>query len=91
MRSWEERHCAGDVSALELGVPTGFPRMRFSELARLEIEVSEELPDPFPFPPPGSRVITQADFPHVIAAVRRQNQAEFGLGADRPERDAASD
>jgi len=38
----------------------------------------------FPFPDAGSRIVIQADFPAIIAAIRKENAAEFGPDADRP-------
>jgi hypothetical protein len=50
----------------------------------LEIEVGEPMAEDFPFPNPESRIVTQEDFPEIIAAIRKENAAEFGEGADRP-------
>jgi hypothetical protein len=50
----------------------------------LEIEVGEPMAEEFPFLNPGSRIVTQEDFPEIIATIRKENAAEFGEGADRP-------
>ena len=59
--------------------------MRFRDLATLEFEVGEAMAAAgFPFPRPGSRVVTQADFPAIVAVIQRENAAVFGDAADRP-------
>ncbi len=82
MRAWQAESCENE-KPVPLTVADGLPGLDFSSIVRLEIEVA--VPDPFPFPDPESRVITQADFPYLMEQIRRQNEEEFGPGADRPE------
>jgi len=57
----------------------------FRQLATLEIEPEEVLiKNGFPFPKSGSIMITQDDFPYVIAAIERAADAELGPGAGLP-------
>jgi hypothetical protein len=55
-----------------------------SKLVTLHITVNDSLAEQSPFPKIG-RVITQADFPAIVAAIREQNRDEFGQDADRPD------
>jgi hypothetical protein len=59
---------------LELDIPRG-PRRTFSGFARAA---------GFPLPSPGSRVVTQEDFPRVIEEIRAASAATFGAEADAP-------
>ena len=77
--------CRGEDKVLHLRNPKGFEGKMFRDILRLEIEVDEKLAaNGFPFPRPGSRTITQEDFPSIIQQIRKENAAEFGEGADRP-------
>ena len=54
-------------------------------MATLEIRPGELLvKNGFPFPKPGSTMVTQDDFPAMIAAIVRAASAELGAGVDRP-------
>ena len=56
-------------------------------MATLEIDVSPALARRgFPLPRPDSTHITQEDFPAIIAAIAVDNDAQFGSGADSPQR-----
>jgi hypothetical protein len=51
-----------------------------------EIEVDEALAaGGFPFPQPYSRTITRRDFAYILDEIRKQNAAQFGPQADRPD------
>src|SRR5215472_807186 len=54
-------------------------------MATLEIQPEALLiKNGFPIPRPGSSLVTQDDFPGVIAAIERAADAELGAGAGLP-------
>ena len=77
-------YCKGADQPIVLQMPDDYAGVPFGEKVRLEIEVSEELADHehFPLPRPGSRLITQEDFPAIISHIRAENEQEFGADAD---------
>ena len=83
--------CEDSPPPLVLQNRDGFEGLAFRDALTLEIEVGDPMAEDFPFPDPGSRRITQEDFPGVIAAMREENAALLGAGADRPERNPAID
>jgi hypothetical protein len=83
--------CEDSPPPLVLQNRDGFEGLAFRDVLTLEIEVGDRMAESFPFPEPGSRRVTQEDFPGIIAAIREENDAEFGAGADRPERNPAID
>ena len=79
------KDCAGEIDALVLRSPDSFEGTHFRDYASIEFEVDDLLiGQGFPIPRPQSRVVTQQDFPSIIAAIRRANAEEFGDAADRP-------
>jgi hypothetical protein len=76
--------CKDTPPPLDLRNPDGFEGLAFRDALTLEIEVGEPMAASFPFPDPGSRIVTQEDYPAIIASIRKENAAEFGEGADRP-------
>ena len=56
----------------------------FADWVTLEIRPSDDLREQPPFTTYGP-VITQRDFPALVAEVRKQNLAEFGERADQPD------
>jgi len=83
--------CEDSPPPLVLQNRDGFEGLASRDVLTLEIEVGDRMAESFPFPDPGSRRVTQEDFPGIIAAIREENDAEFGAGADRPERNPAID
>jgi hypothetical protein len=82
-RRFEE--CDPGVDPLILRHADGFEGVAFRDLVTLEIDVDDELAAAgFAFPRAGSRRVTQDDYPHVIAAIQRENAAAFGEPADHP-------
>ncbi|HUI24477.1 MAG TPA: DUF4056 domain-containing protein, partial [Candidatus Kryptonia bacterium] len=79
--------CAGEVKPIVLRNPDtcASDLVRFDTVATFELEVEESIAARFPFPRPGSRHITQADFPAIVAQIRAENAVEFGANADRPD------
>lgn len=76
--------CA-NTSVLVLRNPDGFEGIRFDKVATFEVDVGKLLArSGFPFPRADSRRITQADFPAIVAQIRRENEQAMGLLADRP-------
>ena len=77
--------CKSDWTPLGLTVPDHLGDVPFRQMATLEIRPGELLvKNGFPFPKPGSTMITQDDFPAVIAAIARAADAELGAGAGLP-------
>jgi hypothetical protein len=77
--------CPSPPDPLVLRAPDGFEGLAFRDFVSLEIDVGDELAaNGFAFPRAGSRVVTQEDYPFIIAAIRRENAAAFGAPADAP-------
>jgi hypothetical protein len=77
--------CRSAGPPLVLRVEDGWGGLAFRDEATLEFEVGDALVAAgFPLPRPESRLVTQDDFPGVIAEIRRENAAVFGDAADRP-------
>jgi hypothetical protein len=77
--------CKDAGPPLVLHVADGWNGLAFRDLATLEFEVGDGIAaQGFPFPRAGSRVVTQDDFPAVIAAIRVANAETFGEAGDRP-------
>jgi hypothetical protein len=77
----------GAAAAVPLSNPTHcVTGPSFADLAEIEIAVDDALARRgFPFPRPGSRFITQRDFPFIIDRIRAENARQFGAHADRPD------
>lgn len=70
---------------LVLQVHDGFAGALFRDYAAVEFEVNDSLVGAgFPLPRPGSRLVTQEDFPMIIEKTREANAKTFGAGADAP-------
>ena len=80
-----DRYCRGDWTPLALSVPDRLGTVELRQMATLEIEPGEVLVrNGFPFPRADSPIITQDDYPAVIAAVERAANVELGAGAGKP-------
>ena len=86
MRRWLDQACGGAEHPLVLRRRHSLHGVRFSDLVTFEVDV--DVPDPFPFPRAGSHLITQADFPAIIEAVRQDFVSKLGPDVDRPDRRA---
>jgi len=76
-----DQACGGDWTPLGLSVPERLGKVPFSRMATLEVRPSELLvTNGFPFPRSGQPMVTQEDFPAVIAAIKRAAEAELGPG-----------
>ena len=77
-----DQACGSDWTPLGLSVPHRLGKLQFRQMATLEIRPGELLvKNGFPFPKPGSTMVTQDDFPAVIAVIARAADAELGAGA----------
>lgn len=77
--------CRDAGPPLVLHVLDGFAGALFRDYATVEFEVSDPQAEAgFPLPRPGSRLVTQEDFPTIIEATRKKNAETFGAGADAP-------
>jgi hypothetical protein len=78
------RECRDGPSPLSLTIPSGFEGTPLRTLATLELRVDPAIASQPPFDALGP-VVTQDDFPVIVAAIRKQNRREFGARADRPD------
>jgi hypothetical protein len=79
------REACGDApEAQNLNVPEEHGGVDVGKWVTLEIVLSDELASQAPFTAIG-RTVTQADFPRIVEEIRKQNRAEFGDRADRPD------
>ena len=77
-----DQACQSDWTPLGLSIPVGLGDVPFSQMVTLEIHPGELLVrNGFPFLQPGSTMVTQNDFPAVIAVIARAADAELGAGA----------
>jgi len=77
--------CQDAGPALVLYVADGFAGALFRNYASVEFDVDDTLVQAgFPLPRPGSRLVTQEDFPMIIQKTREANSEAFGAGADAP-------
>jgi len=77
--------CRDAAPPLTLRVPDGFAGVPFRDYVTVEFDVDDALlATGFPLPHPGSRRVTQDDFPAIVRAVREANAETFGAGADAP-------
>jgi len=66
-------------------VPGRRPPALFRNDATVEFEVADALVQAgFPLPRPGTRLVTQEDFPMIIQKTQEANADTFGAGADAP-------
>jgi hypothetical protein len=76
--------CGAKPKPIELAVPNQAKDIVFADWVTLEIRPSPALRKQYPFSELGP-VLTQEDLPALVAEVRKQNRAEFGERADRPD------
>jgi hypothetical protein len=77
--------CASAGPALVFRLHDDLAGAPFRDLATAEFEVDDALVENgFPLPRPGSRLVTQEDFPAIIESTRRAIVDVFGPGADAP-------
>jgi hypothetical protein len=80
------RICPSPPPPLELHVPSRIGAYPIEELATVEFEFSDWIPEHFPVPIADGRgkVITQADFPKIMTDIRREGKDSLGPDFDRP-------
>ena len=71
------------MHAAVLRVPQAIHGIDPQRIARLDIEVANELLERFPLPQPDSRWTSQNDFHRIVASIRTEIVEELGTGADR--------
>ena len=76
--------CGGDLAPIDFANPAVRDGVALAKQVTLEIEVDDDLAAQETFASRGRRV-SQADFPAIVAVVRKQVQAELGPRADRPD------
>lgn len=64
--------------------PDRWGDIQFSRYVTLTLRPAQMIADRFPYPRASDPTITPADYPHVLADVRRKLIARFGRGADKP-------
>ena len=68
-----------------MSVPDGIDNVRFRDMATPEILPDDVvLENGFPFPKSGGTMMTQDEFPAIIAAIVRAANAKLGAGIDGP-------
>jgi hypothetical protein len=75
--------CGDDPKPITISIPDGIMGQKFSDWVSLQIEVDDNLAAQAPFTEIG-RTVTQADFPRIIEAIRKQNREQFGPDANQP-------
>ena len=78
------RMCDGPPGALKLVIDDQLGEAALAELATVELEFKDWLPKRFPVPADKGQVVTQADFPAILADVRREGEAQLGPHFDQP-------
>jgi hypothetical protein len=93
IRTKLEQMCAGQPPPLPLEIPARIGGKRIEEIATVEFEFSGWIPARFPIPITKGQFLTQADFPAILADIRREGTQELGPCFDRkePHRGAACD
>ncbi|MBW2292064.1 MAG: DUF4056 domain-containing protein [Deltaproteobacteria bacterium] len=81
-----DKYCGGDDRPVVLSNPSSYEGIAFSEMATLELTLEEKTAERLPIPIPEGRVLTQSDFPRLIAAIRIKNDERYGAGASTPTR-----
>ena len=76
--------CGDSPEAQNLNVPDEYGGVDFGKWITLEIVLSDKLASQAPFTAIG-RTVAQSDFPRIVEEIRKQNRAEFGDRADRPD------
>src|SRR4030095_9735968 len=80
-----DKYCKDDWKALILNVPDRLGDTPFREMATIEFQPEEVLvKGGFPFPRKGDPIVTQDDFPGIVAAAEKMADKELGPGAGRP-------
>ena len=77
-----DKYCKDDRKALVLNVPDRLGDTPFREMATIEFQPEEVLvKGGFPFPRKGDPIVTQDDFPGIVAAAEKHGRPGLGPGA----------
>jgi hypothetical protein len=79
-RAWEAESCPLGAQPRALRIADALGEIRLSELATLEIGLDSAFRARMPN---RDGVVTEADFPEIVAAIRAEARQEFGPRADR--------
>ncbi len=79
-RAWEAESCPLGARPRALRIADALGEIRLSELATLEIGLDSAFRARMPN---RDGVVTEADFPEIVAAIRAEARQEFGPRADR--------
>ncbi|APR85441.1 Hypothetical protein A7982_10790 [Minicystis rosea] len=87
----EQRHmCAGAPPPVSLDVPQRLGDRKIEDLVTIELEVTDWIPAGFPISVAKGTTLTTADFPALLAGIRREGERDLGEGFDRPRAGATS-
>lgn len=76
--------CTGGPRPLELDLEERLGPVRIPAVAHIEFTFTDWVPERFPWPE-GRRTVVPADFPGIMAALRKEASQALGPGFDRPE------
>jgi hypothetical protein len=76
--------CARQPAPLALRVPERLGDVALADLVTVRFEFSSWIPERFPLPAAKGDVVTHADLPKILAAIREQGAKELGPHFDRP-------
>jgi hypothetical protein len=80
-----DKYCRDHWKPLVLKVPERLGDVPFRQMATIEFEPEEVLAkNGFSFPRKGDPIVTQDDFPSIVAAAERAADKELGPGAGKP-------
>ena len=80
-----DKYCKDDWKALVLNVPDRLGDTPFRQMATIEFQPEEVLiKGGFPLPRKGDPIVTQDDFPGIVAAAEKMADQELGPGAGKP-------
>lgn len=81
-----DRYCGGDDSPILLENPSAYRAHPLNQFVTLEFALEEATARRLPIPLPEAGVLTQNDFPRLIATIRKVNDERYGAGASTPVR-----
>lgn len=76
--------CDGRPPPLPLRIPDELGERPIAELVEIRLEFSRWIPARFPLPAQRGDAVTVADFPEILADIRREGERELGPGFDAP-------
>jgi hypothetical protein len=76
--------CGSNPRPVPLRLPTSAAGLPINKRATVEFVVNDTVAKEMPLPRPGSRAVTQADFPRLIDSIRKAARERFGPKYDQP-------